>query len=73
MMMLVQLIRDHPQASLVGALLLSLQLTNSVGEFLQHCLGDELRSAADHFPLHVHVDPKSELNRQQHICGLLYL
>ncbi len=62
MMMPVQLISDCQQASVVEALPVNLPLTTSVGELLQHWFVDNHRSAADHCLLHVHVDPKSELN-----------
>ena len=38
--MLVLLIGNRQQASVIGALLLSLPLTNSVGELLQHWFVD---------------------------------
>ena len=73
MTMLVLLIGNRQKASVIGALLLSLPLTNSVGELLQHWFVDNHRSAADHSVLHVHVDPKFEVNQQQDIYGLLCL
>jgi len=69
MTMLVLLIGNRQQASVIGAL----PLTNSVGELLQHWFVDNHRSAADHSVLHVHVDPKFKVNRQQDIYGLLCL